>query len=208
MIYSVYNWLKVGDKSNLTMVVCKHGTQNPPSFRSFMAKGGRTYLRHTADVIFFFYACGEATVQWVCLCLDSYSRNLSRYYNGLDYIDYDFGTFFRDLPTARMEGSPLEGDRKNATESPPNRDEVCHTRSSYRNTLAPSASHRDISSGITRGTAGTDSVGTEENGPHFLRWPEGNKEYQEWKDKEDAKLLRRREEIVRDKEDIAGKLRL
>lgn len=184
--YSVYSWLKNDDSSTLAKLVCKPGTQDSPSFRSYMTEGVKAYLRHTADVILFFYVLGEATIRCVCCYSEIYLRNLSRYYNELDLLDHDSRDPFLDLSPAYPENLPFRGDRKEDTANQPVHDEVHSTGSPYNESLATSVMHRDTSPGAARATPGAEHVGREENGPPFLRWPLNDKEYQERKNRQDA----------------------
>ncbi|KAG7010068.1 hypothetical protein G7Y79_00001g003400 [Physcia stellaris] len=180
--YSVYNWLKNDDTSTLAKLVCKPGTLDSPSFRSYMTEGTKAYLRHTADVILFFYVLGEAAIGCVYRYLEIHLRNLS------DLLHYDFGGPFRDLPPAYPEILPLLGDRTKHTANQPVHvhDKVYSTRSPYGDSSSTSMTYCDTSPPAVRATTGADGVGREENGPNFLRWPLDDKQYQERKERQDA----------------------
>ena len=193
--YSVHYWLKDDDESALARLVCKPGSLKPPSFRSYVAKGAKLYLRHTVDVVFFCYVCVEGIIKFIWQ-LDSRPRALSRYCNGLEFLDHDFGDLFRDPPLARAEDFPFLGATKEETARHPVHDEVQSTHNSHKDSFSTSIIHLDISPGAARATSGSDQVGREEKGPDFLRWPNSDKEYQEWKDREDADVPKTGKEIL------------
>ena len=180
--YSVYKWFKNDDTSTLAKLVCKPGTLDSPSFRSYMAEGVKAYLRHTTDVILFFYVLGEATIRCVYIYSETQVCNLS------DFLHYELGDPFRDLPPAYPEILPLLGDRTKDTANQPVHvhDKVHSTHSSYNDSSSTSVIHRDTSPPAARVTSGAEHVEREENGPSFLRWPLNDKEYQERKERQNA----------------------